>query len=125
MNTKTPTPSTQVVLRWKVLYQTLTTNSVIYYTTDGTTPSGSYGIGTGTTQVANGTYACIFSSPRIDVVTAVIPAQSLGTNVKYIIGAWNNAYGEEVFANGNGTSCVCGNVVNNASQATVFSYSVD
>jgi hypothetical protein len=85
-----PSPGKAVNLRWKVEYQFSTDHTVVYYTTDGSQPAGSFGVGSGTTQIAQGTYLCIFSDGRqhmVDVVGGIIPAQPAGTTVKYIFGA--------------------------------------
>src|SRR5437016_3665896 len=44
-----PTSSTAVNLRFKIEYQFYTDNLRVYYTTDGSTPSGSKGVASGTT----------------------------------------------------------------------------
>ncbi len=124
MSTTSPTNAAGVQLSWKIEYQFYTTNTVVYYTTDGTTPSGSFGVGTGTTQVIAGTYNCTFGGPVVDVATATIPAQAAGKNVKYIISAWHSGGGAEIFANGPGSPCGCGTPTSNAGLATVFSYTV-
>src|SRR5258708_26478266 len=49
-------------LRFKVEYQFSTDSLQVYYTTDGSTPSGSKGTAFGTTVGAGATYACIFGS---------------------------------------------------------------
>jgi len=124
MSTTTPNNAASVQLAWKVEYQFYTTNTVVYYTTDGTNPSGAFGVGTGTTQVLTGSYNCSFGSPVTDVATATIPVQIAGKTVKYIISAWHSGGGDEIFANGPGAPCACGSVRNNSSLATVFTYTV-
>lgn len=124
MSTTTPTNAASVQLAWKVEYQFYTTNTVVYYTTDGTNPSGAFGVGTGTTQVLTGSYNCTFGSPVTDIATATIPVQAAGKTVKYIISAWHSGGGDEIFANGPGAPCACGSVRNNSSLATVFTYTV-
>jgi hypothetical protein len=121
----TPAATDAVVLAFKVEYQFYTNQARIYYTTDGTTPSGSFGTPSGTTQVLTASYNCTFSSGgTVDVATATIPAQAAGTTVKYIISAWNSGGGDEIFANGPGSPCGCGTPTNNASLALVFNYTV-
>src|SRR5688572_16452580 len=109
-------------LRFKVEYQFFTDTTKVYYTTDGSSPSGSKGVASGTTQIADGSFVCTFGSPVVDVWTASIPAQPAGTVVKYIVGAWHSGGGDEIFAN-SGTCEGCGNF-NNSSLATVFQYTV-
>ncbi|MBX7241535.1 MAG: T9SS type A sorting domain-containing protein [Bacteroidia bacterium] len=119
-----PSSAQSLTLAWKVEYQFYTTSTWVYYTTDGSNPSGANGTGTGTTQVLTGSYSCTFGSPVVDVATATIPAQPAGTVVKYIISAVHSGGGAEIWANGPGAPCSCGPVTNNASLATVFSYTV-
>ena len=85
-------------------------SGAVYYTTDGSTPAGSLGTGSGTTQVA----VCSYSHPESNnqgnqsaagtpmwwVATAPTLLQSvpLGGTVKYKIGFWNTANNEEKFA---------------------------
>jgi hypothetical protein len=125
VNDLNPTSSEPVVLAWKVEYQFYTTNSWVYYTTDGSNPTGAFGVGSGTTQVVSGSYNCTFGGPVVDVLSATIPAQPNGTVVKYIIGAWHSGGGAEIFANGPGAPCGgCGPLTDDDSEATVFTYSV-
>jgi Putative metal-binding motif len=123
-NVVTPNSSQSMDLAWKIEYQNQWNLSQIYYTTDGSTPSGSFGVPSGTTQVVNGAYNCgVGGSPSPEVVTGTIPAQPAGTTVKYIISAWNTNGGGELFANsGNCNSC---GAISNSSGATVFSYTVN
>lgn len=98
-------------LHTKIEFQFFTNQVRVYYTTDGSTPSGSFGTPFGTTQVATASYTCTYSDQTqscqvVDVATGVIPAQPAGTTVKYIIGAWHSGGGPEVFAN-SGTCSGC------------------
>src|SRR5687768_5067782 len=79
-------------LRFKVEYQFFTDTTRVYYTVDGSAPSGSKGVASGTTAVANGTFECTFTqgANTIDIWNATIPAQPAGTVVKYIMGAWHS-----------------------------------
>ncbi|MBC8003786.1 MAG: hypothetical protein H7X97_14475 [Opitutaceae bacterium] len=93
------------------------TNGAVYYTTDGSTPAGSLGMGSGTTQVA----ACSYDHPESNnqggpsiggtrmwwVATAPTLLQSVpvGGTVRYKVGFWHTGSGEEKFADNNaGTS---------------------
>lgn len=126
MSTTSPSTTAGVQIAWKVEYQFYTNQTWVYYTTDGSTPSGSNGAGSGTTQVLNGSYNCTFSTGSIvDVATATIPAQTLGTTVKYIISAKHSGGGDEIYANGPGAPCNCGAPTNSPASATVFSYTVN
>ncbi|HEX8458458.1 MAG TPA: lamin tail domain-containing protein [Pyrinomonadaceae bacterium] len=117
-------------LRFKVEYQFFTTQVRVYYTTDGSTPAGSFGTPSGTTQVVTASYTntyrdCGQSDQTVDIVTATIPAQPAGTTVKYIVSAWHEGGGEEVFGNSAGPGCVnCGFSCTTSGCATQFSYTV-
>src|SRR5688500_17705765 len=76
-----PTAADLYPMRFKVEYQFFTDQLRVYYTTDGSAPSGAKGVASGTTQIANGTYLCIFTNGAnvIDVGEAIIPAQPAGT----------------------------------------------
>jgi hypothetical protein len=106
-------------LRFKVEYQFYTNEVRVYYTTDGSTPSGAMGVASGTTTSVVASYDCVFSDAAgsvVDVAAASIPPQGAGTTVKYIIGAWHSGGGPEIFAN-SGTCTM-------ASCANVFMYSI-
>jgi hypothetical protein len=117
MNPLAPTASQAVNIRFKVEYQFYTNQVRVYYTTDGSDPSGAFGAGSGTTQVVAATYDCTFgSSPLVDVANVTIPGQPSNTTVKYKISAWHSGGGNEIFANSG--SCTTSNC------ATTFSYNV-
>ena len=118
----TPNSSQSLTVTWKSEYQFFTDNLRLYYTTDGSVPSGAFGVPSGTTQVVTGSYSCLFGST--DIAKATIPAQPAGTVVNYIVSAWHSGGGSEIFANGPGAPCACGTPTNNSSLATVFSYTV-
>ncbi len=124
----TPVMGEAVTLAFKVEYQFYTNMAAIYYTTDGSNPSGSFGSGTGSTQVVLANFDCTFSfmgNPQLtDVWKGTIPAQSSCVTVKYIVSAWHDGGGDEIFANGPGSPCGCGIPTNNSALATVFSYDV-
>ena len=116
----TPWSTDTVSVNFKVEYQNYTNQVRLYYTTDGSTPSGSFGTASGTTTVLTCSYSSTFGSPVVDVVTCPsIPAQAKGTTVKYIVSAWHSGGGAEYFAN-NGECSGCGSSGSGA--ATVFSY---
>src|SRR5438045_2950274 len=64
-----PTSAQAYDLRFKVEYVGYTDSLRVYYTTDGSTPSGAKGVASGTTQTAVGSYLCTFGSDptRVDV----------------------------------------------------------
>jgi hypothetical protein len=98
-------------LRFKVEFQFFTNQLRVYYTTDGSNPSGSFGTPFGTTQVAVASYSCTYSDQTqscqtVDIGTAAIPPQPAGTTVKYIVSAWHSGGGPEVFGN-SGTCSGC------------------
>lgn len=114
--------NTPVTIGFKVEYQFYTNQVRIYYTTDGSTPAGAYGTGSGTTQVLTAAYTCTNSG--VDVITATIPGLSTGTVVHYIVSAWHSGGGAEIFGNGPGSPCSCGTPTSSAASATVFQYTV-
>ena len=88
----------------------------VYFTTDGSTPAGSLGAGSGTTQVAAFAYdhpETPFESGGSTSVTGgkgmwwtagaptILQGLALGSTVKYKIGFWHTATNEERFADFN------------------------
>jgi fibronectin-binding autotransporter adhesin len=124
--TLNPSSAQTYTLRFKAEFQFFTDTLRVYYTTNGTTPSGTFGTGTVGTFVVSGSYQCTFTSGanQVDVGSATLPAFPAGTVVKYIISAWHSGGGLEIFANGPGTPCACGTPTSTAAQATVFQYTV-
>jgi hypothetical protein len=111
VTTLVPTSSQAYDLRFKIEFQGLTNQARVYFTTDGTTPSGAFGIPSGSTQVLTASYSCTFvdlsqSGQTVDVASATIPAQAGGTTVKYIVSAWHTIGGSEIFGN-SGTCATC------------------
>ena len=127
LDTPAPDSTDTYPLRVKIEYQFYTTNVSVYYTADGTMPSGTYGTPVGNSTVVPGVYSCTFAfaGQTIDVATAMIPPQPAGTTVSYIVSAWYGppgTSGPEVFAN-SGTCSGC-TPCEMASCATVFQYTV-
>jgi Bacterial cadherin-like domain/Alpha amylase, catalytic domain len=77
-------------------------NACVYYTTDGSTPAGSHGAGTGTTLAA----PMRFDHEENDLSVAgndmwwTVTVSNLPdfTPINYLIGVWHSANGEEKFA---------------------------
>jgi hypothetical protein len=118
-------------LRFKIEFVGFTSQARVYYTTDGSTPSGIVGIGTGTTQVLTAAYGCTFfdlsQAQNVDVVNATIPAQPAGTTVNYIVSAWNTTGTViEIFGNQDGSSGTCATCTacTVSSCAQVYQYTV-
>lgn len=86
----------------------------VYYTTDGTTPSGSLGNGTGSTQVLRSSASQITfirNEPRGGggnddwwKTTLPVGARQFGQTVRYKISAWQTSEGVEIFANTGGSA---------------------
>jgi hypothetical protein len=69
---------------------------VVYFTTDGSEPSGAFGRGFGSTQVARARRAPTARPARTPCrengpATATLPGQGAGTHVAYTVGAWSEA----------------------------------
>jgi hypothetical protein len=118
-------------LRFKVEFQFFTNRVSVFYTTDGTNPTTATSVtggvtdvnATGTTQEVVASYAATFrdansSCQVVDIATASIPAQTVGTNVKYVIAAWHTGGGNVIFANSGDCCSGC----TSHTCATVFSY---
>jgi hypothetical protein len=114
-----PDANDAVVVQFRVEYVGYTNQVRLYYTTDGSTPSGAFGTPNGTTIAVTASYTCTYDNgfgQVVDVATATIPAQPAGTTVRYIVSAWHSGGGDEIFANsGDCTTSAC---------ATSFSYTV-
>lgn len=121
----TPSLGSAVTLAFKVEYQFYTNTAALYYTTDGSNPSGAFGVPSGTTQVVMANFDCTFGGgQQVDVWKATIPGQNICTTVKYTMSAWHSGGDDEIFANGPGSPCNCGTPTNNSALATIFSYNV-
>jgi hypothetical protein len=78
----------------KVGYELQVSRCRLYYTTDGSNPEGAYGVGQGTTLVANGSFVDGDEADgTIDWWKATIPAQPGGTTVKYKIALYKSTAG--------------------------------
>jgi glycosidase len=85
-NPLSPAAGQSVDLWVKVGYQFQVNTCFIYYTTDGSNPEGAFGIGIGTTQVAQGSWINHDSSQsNIDWWKGTLPALPAGTQVRYKI----------------------------------------
>jgi hypothetical protein len=122
-----PTSSQSYGMRFKVEFQGDTNQARVYFTTDGSTPSGAKGVGFGTTLVATASYGCTFQDLSlggqfVDVVNATIPAQPGGTTVNYIVSARRTGVGNEEF--GNHGACATCTACTTSICANVFTYTV-
>lgn len=97
----------------KIGYSFFYTDVAIYYTTDGSTPAGSRGVPSGSTQVlrsATGQVSFVRNEPsgsgNMDWWFATLPAatRGYGQSVRYRIGSWHSSGGIEVFSNNYGCS---------------------
>jgi hypothetical protein len=115
-----PASSDSVNISFKVHSQLNAANAVVYYTTDGSNPSGTLGQPTGTTQVITGVFGC--SSNGFVHITGTIPPLPSGTIVKYIFSVWTTGNNYEVF--GNSQACSGCLPILTSTNATQFTYSV-
>ncbi|MDB6125231.1 MAG: hypothetical protein JWQ71_4224 [Pedosphaera sp.] len=75
----------------KVGYQFQINKCFIYYTTNGTNPEGSFGVGKGTTKVVEAAFANHDNANSIiDWWKGTIPAQSGSVQVRYKVSLFNN-----------------------------------
>ncbi|MFH1808713.1 MAG: MYXO-CTERM sorting domain-containing protein [Pseudomonadota bacterium] len=124
VDTLAPTSSDAVTLRFKVEFQNYTNQYRVAYTTDGSTPAAALGVGSGTTQVVSASFQCTYTpfADAIDIASATLPGQVHNTQVRYIVSAWHDQGGDEIFGN----SGICGGCTPcmSSSCAEVFSYTV-
>ncbi|MCE9559599.1 MAG: hypothetical protein K8R88_11680 [Armatimonadetes bacterium] len=116
-NPLNPREGNSVDIWTKIGYSFYYTNIAIYYTTNGSEPSGVRGVASGATQVIIPNFVRNepHSPNNIDWWKGTIPLGSLpaGSVVKYKISAWNSGGGLDVFANNSGcASNSCANVAN-------------
>jgi hypothetical protein len=93
LNPLNPIAGQSVDVWIKVGYQFQINQCTIYYTTDGSNPQGSYGLGAGTTQTAAGYWiAHDQTDATIDWWKATIPASanSAGATVRYMVALYEN-----------------------------------
>jgi len=103
-----PRDGEAVDLYLRVSFQFTYDRVCVYYTTDGSEPSGSFGSPTGTTQVLRNDLGSVnflyneSSGGTRDWWKATLPAgtRSYGQTIKYKLSAWKPFVGSEVFANG-------------------------
>ena len=93
-----PAASQSVDIYVKVGYKLQINTAYIYYTTDGSNPEGAFGIGKGTTQVAQAHWVNADSAnSTIDWWKGTIPGQPSGTQVRYKIALFNGgSYGYSI-----------------------------
>lgn len=124
-----PREDEPVTLWIKTGYSFSYDNVAVYYTTDGSTPSGTRGAPSGSTQVlrsSSGQVTFVRNEPtglgNLDWWRATLPAgtRSYGQTVRYRIGAWASGGGIEVWANNSGCSDNVCNDPNNT--PTTFSF---
>ncbi len=104
-----PREDESVNLSFRVSFQFTYSRVAIYYTTDGSDPTGSFGTPAGTTQVLTNTDGGVQfrfnenSGGVRDWWRATLPAgRGYAQTVRYKISAWQPFDGPEVFANGGG-----------------------
>jgi glycosidase len=93
LNPLSPIGGQSVDVWVKVGYQFQINQCSVYYTTDGSNPQGSYGLGAGTTKTAAGTWmAHDQTDPAIDWWKATIPASANSANatVRYAVALFDN-----------------------------------
>lgn len=85
-----PTWSDSVEVWVKVGYQFQVNSCYVYYTTDGSNPEGSFGVGKGATQVVSGSWVNHDSAQGdIDWWKVTLPAQANGAQVRYKVALFN------------------------------------
>ena len=128
-NPQAPGASQSVDVWIRIGYSFYYDNVALYYTTDGSTPTGNLGTPTGTATAltfSGGQVTFIRNEPsspnNIDWWRTTLPGVGAGTTVKYTISVWHSGGGNEVFANNYG--CSDGTCDDPAGTPTVFEYSI-
>jgi len=108
----------------KVGYQFDIDNGRLYYTTDGSTPEGSFGTGRGTTQVITMSFDHTELEPdgTVDWWRGTIPGQPAGTVVKYKAAFYDNGINPISDANDAKRYGVTEFVITNWNPSTAFIY---
>lgn len=112
VNPVDPTPSQDYTLKFAVP-RGLADRGRVYYTADGTDPRGARGEPLGTTRVVEVTSTCVFGKAIYDVFTATIPAQPVGTTVRFVLsvrtasGATVHVEELERFLGSGDAACAC------------------
>jgi hypothetical protein len=118
VNTTTPVNNAALTVQFTIDFQFFTNQARIYYTIDGSAPSGTLGVPSGTTQVITASYVCSYNNGTgvVDIAQGTISGLPTGTVVKYIVSAWHSGGGLEIFASGGSNT--------SSATATVFTYTV-
>lgn len=119
-STLTPTPADTVILSFTATSAVAIVKGWIYYTTDGSNPSGAMGTGTANTQVAACTLVC--NTGNISTLRGAIPPQQGGALVKYVVSVLTTVGNTEVF--GNSSACSGCNPITTSTNARSFAYVV-
>ena len=92
-NPLSPTSGQSAAIWVKVGYQFQIDKCFIYYTTDGTNPEGSFGVGKGTTHAVEGFFADHDSQTNnIDWWKGTIPGLGTGIQVRYKVALFKGGY---------------------------------
>lgn len=113
-----PIAGDSIKIAFKAEYVSALNQARIYYTTDGSNPSGLRGVPSGTTSLINCHINCSVSSGsgQAFICSGTLPPQPSGTVMKYLVSAWNSSSGDEIFGNSNS--------VTSSANATIFSFNV-
>lgn len=99
-----PREDETVTIYFRVGYQFTYSSVAVYYTTDGSTPAGNIGFGSGTTQVLNSFASQVqflanenTGSGVVDWWKATLPAntRAYGTRLRYFIQAWGGTTSQQ------------------------------
>jgi hypothetical protein len=121
-----PNDTQSYPLRFRIDFTGSTDLARVYYTTDGSAPTGSFGVPSGTTTVLTAAYCSFFDISQgqfVDVVNTAIAAFPAGTTVKYVVSAWNTA-GTPIEIFGNSGTCATCTACQVSGCADLFQYTV-